>query len=167
MGRVTGKFFTDRYELDRSFRDIRQEQEDHGTIVEWYFYLGAEPDDTYDEGGRRWRGPVTVPVVSAVPVQGANVSNDSGLFVTDAITLRMSYRQITSVGIGPDISTDFESHYADRFVYRKHVYGIEAIRIDGHFDPDSHDVMVRVEAGQLRPDELFDDVEFTAFSAGP
>lgn len=165
MGRVKGKFFTNQYELKRMFRDIRQEQEDHGTSVQWYFYLGSVVDSTYDEGGRRWRGPKTMPVVSAVPVQGANVPSDSGRFVTDSIALRMSWRQITDQGIGPNISEDFESHYGDRFIYRGHVYSIEEIRVDGHFDPDSHDVMVSIRGGQLRPDELVNDVDFLNYAS--
>lgn len=167
MGRVHGKYFTNKYERKRMFRDIRQEQEYHGTSVEWYVYQGAQLDDAYDEGQRRWTGPVSVPVVSAVPVQGANVSNDAGRFVTDRIVLRISYKQLADAHVGPEISNDFEDWYADRFVYRDHVYGIEALRVDGHFDPDSLDMMVSVTAGQLRPDELYDDIDFTAFATGP
>lgn len=165
MSRVKGKFFNNDFDLKRMDRDIRQEQEGHGTTVDWYFYLGAVVDPTYDEGGRRWRGPVPMPVVSAVPAQGANVPSDSGRFVTDTIELRMSYRQITGRGIGPDISSDFENHYADRFVFRGHVYSVTAIRIDGHFDPQARDVMVRIDAGQLRPDELVNDVDFAEYAA--
>lgn len=165
MSRVKGQFFTNDFDLKRMDRDIRQEQENHGTTVDWYFYQGAVVDDTYDEGGRRWRGPVSMPVVSAVPAQGANLPSDSGMFITDTIDLRMGYRQITGRGIGPDISTDFETHYADRFVFRNHVYSVTAIRIDGHFDPEARDVMVRVTGGQLRADELVNDVDFTAFAA--
>jgi hypothetical protein len=165
MSRVKGKFFTNDFELKRMNRDIRQEQEGHGTTVDWWFYLGAISDETYDEGGRRWRGPVPMPVVSVVVDQGPNVPSDSGRFVTDAVTLRMGYRQITGRGIGPDISSDFEAHYGDRFVFRDHVYSVESIHIDGHFDPLARDVMVQVEGGQLRPDELVNDVDFTEYAA--
>lgn len=166
MGKVSGRFFTNEYERKRMFRDIRQEQEDHGTHVDWWFYLGAQLDDAYDEGQRRWQGPIAMPVVSAAPAQGANVSNDAGLYVTDRITLRLSWKQLTDKAPGPDISVNFEDRYNDRFVYRAHVYSIEAITIHGHFDPDSLDMMVQVTGGQLRPDELFDDLEFTAYTVG-
>jgi hypothetical protein len=131
MGRVKGRFFTNDFELSRLDRDIRQEQEYHGTTVDWYFYLGSQVDDVYDEGPADWKGPVKMPVVSAVPVQGANVTGDSGLYVTDRITLRLSLDQVVTRGLGRGLSSNFEQHYRDRFVYRNHVYSIEDIRIDG------------------------------------
>jgi hypothetical protein len=166
MGRVKGRFFNNDFDLNRINRDIAQEQAGHGTSVAWYFYQGAALDDTYDEGGRRWTGPKNVPVVSAVPAQGANRPSDTGQYITDHITLRMSYRQIAGdTGFTMDLSTNFEQHYADRFVFRGHVYSVQEIRMDGHFDPAARDVMVRVEGGQLRPDELVNDIDFQEYAA--
>lgn len=166
MGRVQGRFFNNSFDLKRMDRDIHQEQAGHGTTVLWYFYLGAVSDETYDEGGRRWKVPPKVmPVVSAVPTQGANVPSDSGRYITDSIELRMSYRQISDEGIGPNLSVDFEPHYSDRFIYRGHVYSIREIHSDGHFDALNRDVMVRIVGGQLRPDELVNDVDFLDYAS--
>lgn len=165
MGRVKGRFFNNDFDLNRINRDIAQEQAGHGTSVGWYFYQGAALDDTYDEGGRRWTGPKNVSVVSAVIQQGPNRPSDTGRYITDRAVLRMSYKQIADENFGMDFSTNFEPHYNDRFVFRGHVYSVQEIKSDGHFDAQARDVMVQVTGGQLRPDELVNDIDFTAYAA--
>lgn len=155
-------------------RDIELHQRTFGTTVDWYFYdpVHSTFDDVYDEGqdlagtgGRRWRGPVTLPVLSANRTEGTKVTTDDGMYVLDTIDLRMGYEQARRVGLVPEISQNQETHYSDRFIYDNLVWGIRDIQIRGQFEPSGRDMMVRVLGVRLRPDELVNDVDFVEYSA--
>jgi hypothetical protein len=153
-------------------RDIEKHQQAFGTVVQWYFYdpENSQYDDVYDEGsdsgnGRRWKGPITVPVLSANRREGSNITSDDGMYVVDTIDLRLSYEQARRVGLVPEISRNHEMHYDDRFIYDDRVWGIRDISVTGQFEASGHDIMARVLGGQLRPDELVNDIDFARWSA--
>lgn len=164
MGRRRGRFFTTRFERDRQDRLIRQQQDKFGTAVTWFFLAGATVDSVFDEpdvmGGRTFtQAARSIPVLSAVPLEGPNVPGDAGRYVTNRVVLRMSLRQVLAAGM-PDLSRDFEERYGDRFVLRGLVYDVTAIATEGNFDATNEDVVVRVEGRQLRADELTSDPDF-------
>lgn len=168
MGRVRGRFYTNRFERQRMNRDIRQYQEGHGTYVLWYFFAGITEDSIYDEpsvmGGRSFTLAASpMPVLSAVPLEGANAPGDAGRYVTNRVALRMSLRQVMSAGM-PDLSRNYEAHYGDRFVYRGLVYDVTAIVSEGNIDATDTDIVLRVEGTQLRADELTSDPAFSTYA---
>lgn len=149
-------------------RDIEQHQRAFGQVLDWYFY---DPDtstfdDVYDEGqdkgggGRRWKGPVPIPVVSANRREGQKSLSDDGRYVVDTIDIRMSYEQARRAGLSPEIALNTEHHINDRFVYDNRVWGIRDISVSGQFELSGHDTMVRILGVQLRPDELVNDQDF-------
>ncbi len=185
MVQIRSRFFPPRFDARRMDRDIAQHQQAFGTIVDWYFY---DPDtsvydDVYDEGqdtgggyangygtgyaggGRRWRGPIRIPVLSANRREGFKVLSDDGQYSLDTIDLRLSYEQTRRVGLQPEISHNHEQHLRDRFVYDNRVFGVRDISVTGQFEPSGHDVVARVLGVQLRPDELVNDPDFVRWAA--
>jgi len=167
VGRTRGRFFTTRFERDRMARGIQQFQGGFGTTVDWWFYASAEMDSIFDEpsvlGGRTFTpNPQPVPVLSAIPLEGANTPSDAGRYVTNRVLLRVSLRQAMASGM-PDLSRDFEAHYGDRFVLRGLVYDVTAIVSEGNLDATNEDVVLRVEGRQLRADELGSDEQFAGY----
>lgn len=167
----TGRFFPTKYEAKRQDRDIVAHQRSFGTSVLWYFFdQGASAyDDIYGEGqdfggGRRWFGPVTMPVLSANRLEGVKIVNDDGLYSLDTINLRVSYEQVRKSGLVQDIAHFHETHLNDRFIYDNRVWGIQEIRVTGQFDPSGHDVVAMVAGSQIRADELVNDLDFGPWS---
>lgn len=172
MARYQGRYFTDLYERHRINRDIRQEQEDHGMIVLWYFYAPQDtvPNDVYDEGdarlgGRRWKmPPLRVPVLSADRVEGARQPTDFGFYTVDTIRIRVSFQQATDAGLLPELSLNTDLHLQDRVVYDRRVFELEDLNVTGQFDSSGQDVMVLVSGTRVRPDELVNDPDFKEFA---
>lgn len=169
-----GRFFTPKWDLRRMDRDIALHQRAFGTTVDWYFFEPAQStwDEIYGEGqdtavtgGRRWRGPIKIPVLSANRREGPKVTSEDGMYILDTIDLRMSYEQARRVGLTPEISQNQEQHYNDRFVYDNLVWGIRDISITGQFEASGRDIMVRILGVRLRPDELVNDPDFAEWSA--
>lgn len=168
-----GRYFPPKFETRRMDRDIEKHQQAFGTVVGWYIYDPdtSRYDDVYDEGqdsgdgGRRWKGPLNIPVVSANRREGMRITTDDGMYILDTIDLRLSYEQSRRVGLVPEISHNHERHYKDRFIYDNLVWGIRDISVTGQFEASGHDTMVRVQGVQLRADELVNDPDFRAWSA--
>lgn len=172
LARYQGRHFTDLYERHRIDRDVRQEQEDHGTVVLWFYYA---PDltienDVYDEGdsvlgGRRWKlPPLRVPVLSANRVEGSRQETDYGFYTVDTIQIRISMQQSLDAGLMPELSLNTDLHLQDRVVYDKRVFGLSDLAITGQFDAAGHDIMVRASGTRVRPDELVNDPDFKEFA---
>lgn len=171
MGRTRGRFFTTRFERDRQQQSIGELQGKVGTTVQWWLLTGAVLDSVFDEpdvmGGRTFTQlSRPVPVLSAVPLEGANTPTDAGRYVTNRVMLRVSLRQAEAAGV-PDLSVDYEARYGDRFVLRGLVYDITAIASEGNFDATNEDVVLRIEGRQLRPDELSTDPDFASYAGTP
>lgn len=174
MAQITSRYFSPKFDRLRIDRDIEQHQRAFGTFVRWYFFdpINSTFDDVYDEGqdlpgtgGRRWRGPVDIPVISANRREGQKTLSDDGQYVLDTIDLRMSYEQARRAGLLPEISRNNELHIRDRFIYDGIVWGIRDISVTGQFEPSGHETMVRILGVMLRPDELINDPDFALYSA--
>jgi hypothetical protein len=173
MAQIRSRFFSPKYDSRRIDRDIEQHQRAFGTYIEWYFFdpVNSTFDDVYGEGqdlagtGRRWRGPVPIPVLSANRREGQKSTTDDGQYVLDTIDVRMSYEQARRAGLLPEMSHNNELHVRDRFVYDNIVWGIRDISVTGQFEPSGHDTMMRVLGVMLRPDEMVNDPDFSRYSA--
>lgn len=145
-----------------------------GTEVLWFFFQPVGPgsptvlDDVYDEGavasGKTYDGPLRIPVLSAVPAQGAENPDDQGFATYDRIVLRMSYEQVRRAGLSQNLIQDRESRLLDRFVYRSRVFDVTALQTSGHFEQTGADTVLQVSGVQLRPDELLDSPTFARYS---
>lgn len=169
-----GRFFPPKYETRRIDRDIQLHQRAFGQVVAWYFFnpTNTRTDSVYDEGndvavtgGRRWRGPIPIPVLSAVRREGVRTTTDDGQFVLDTLDVRLSHEQTRRVGLLPDMSQNTELHLRDRIIYDDRVFGIRDISVTGQFEAAGHDVMLRILGVRVRPDELVNDLDFVRWSA--
>lgn len=174
MSNIRGRYFTPKFDSRRIDRDIEQHQRAFGTFVEWYFFdpVNSTFDDIYDEGastsgsgGRRWTGPIPMPVVSANRREGLKSTSDDGQYVLDTIDLRISYEQARRAGLLPEMSHNNELHIRDRFVYDGIVWGVRDISVTGQFEPSGHDTMMRILGVMLRQDELVNDPDFVKYAA--
>ncbi len=169
-----GRFFPPKYDMRRQDRDIELHQRAFGMVVQWYFFNVEDSviDDLYDEGadtpvtgGRRWRGPLPVPVLSAVRQEGFKSTSDDGMYTLDTIDIRLSHEQARRVGLLPNMDQNTELHLRDRVVYDNRVFGLRNIQVTGQAESSGHDVMVRILGVQVRPDELVNDPDFKDWSA--
>ncbi len=171
FGRPHGRFFSVRKEELRLNHALEQYQGVYGTEVQWYFLLkqgaGTVVDDVYDEGsvigGKAYDGPHRVPVMAAQVRQGQAESDDQGMSTFDNVTLKLSYEQARRAGLDVNLINNRETHLHDRFVWRRRVFDVGSIQTAGHFDQNSTDMTILVQATQVRPDELVDSPIFQGY----
>lgn len=171
-GRSRGRFFPPVFDLNRIDRDLQQFGETFGTVILWYFF---DPDrsfsnDIYPEGdielgGRRWvTPPLRVPTLSANRLEGSrDVSDGAGLYTVDHIRVELSSETATRAGLLPDVSQNTTLHLNDRFIYENKVFSPTSFHDTGQFEPTNARVVLSIDATQLRPDEIGNDVDFADY----
>jgi len=138
-------------------------QEPMGQKVRWWVFSQAatEVDPVYDVGantgtGRMWEVPFEMSVVQATITQGPLFQNDRGFYTLDNLVLVVNatemYSKLPDMAYGPD------AHLKDRVEYRSHVFTPTLIYPKGHIQ--NHLVVVRIEAQEVKPEELVNDVQF-------
>jgi len=168
--RSRGRFFPTRYETKRMDVDIQAYQEQMGTTVLWWFFDfdDTQFNETYDEGdrinGKRFKGPIRLPVLSAVRIPAERRPSDEGMYGIDTIDVRMSYEQARRAGLGPELDLNTTPHLNDRVGYEGRVFEIRDILVTGQYDPTQTYMIIRVNGRQLRPDEMVFDPDFAAYS---
>lgn len=154
-----------------------------GNIVEWWFYdpINTVIDPIYDVGassaggGRRWNGPIQVPVVNAAIYQGATpANNDRGFYNTDVLRITINMDVIRD-GVdlrGANESTlpqlskieTYPDHYLfDRVVFRQQVFQPTQITPRGIIT-DKYTV-VTIECSQVNAEELVNDPQFASYAS--
>ena len=153
-----------------------------GTTIDWWFYdqVNTVVDPIYDvgsysaAGGRRWTGPIVVPVVNASIFQGTTPSNDErGFYNVDTLRITINVDvvrqgnnlvgsnsgtipQLSMLEINPD-------HYLlDRIVFREQVYQPIKINTLG-FITDRYTV-ISIDCTQVNPEELVNDPQFQSYA---
>lgn len=180
FGRPRGRFFSTRDEMQRMDRAMEIQQQVFGDEVEWYFHLprveegwvdGSVSDDIYDEGlvtsgdgGKRYDGPLRIPVLGINVAQGQEVNDDQGFATYDHVKFTASYEQLRRAGLDRDLIGNREEHLHDRFVWRDRVFDVESIQTSGHFEHSGRDMTVLVTANQVRSDELYDSPIFAKYA---
>ena len=123
----------------------------------------SEMGDVYDEGvgvGKVYRPPVTVPVLHAIHDEGANEDLDTGFYFNDDLHITASFDQLFRTGlVFQDIRTN--KYLKDRIVYDTRVFKVTNIEILGQVR--ERDVIVSIQATQVKPDELVNDPQFAEF----
>ena len=158
-----------------------------GSHVEWWFFDKDNTviDEIYDvgssssDGGRRWIGPVRVPVVNADMDQGATVQNDRGFYNTDVLTVTINMDIITSgknrtmtdiqgansstIPQLSKIETQPDSYLLDRIVFRNEVFAPVQIFPRGIIT-DQYTLMT-IRCYQVNPEELVNDPQFETYAS--
>lgn len=137
---------------------------------DWIFYYRFNPnasviDDVYDEAagaGKVYDGPIRVPAIHVVHVQGSNEYGDMGFYYNDELTATISFDQLSAVGLTyADVTAG--QYLKDRLLYNDQIYRIVQISSRGKIQERS--VIVEITATQMKPDELVDDLQFKQWSA--
>lgn len=163
-GKSTFGRFSALYEIDSVGTGVENDlQEPMGQKVRWWTYNteATETDPVYSVGadigtGRMWNPPFEMSVVMATITQGPLYQNDRGFYTMDNLTLVVNatemYAKLPGMAYGPDV------HLKDRVEYRGHAFTPTLIYPKGHIQ--NHLVVVRIEALEVKPEELINDVQF-------
>lgn len=154
-------------ETERIFAGMAGWRDVNGDWVFYYRYnpLLSQVDDVYDEAsgsGRVYDGPIRVPAIHVVHIQGSNEYGDLGFYYNDELTATISFNQMSGTGLTyADVTAG--QYLKDRLLYNDQVYRIVQISSRGKIQERS--VIVTITASQLKPDELVDDAQFKQWSA--
>ena len=145
-------------------------QQQVGQTVPWYLYDTADTatDPIYDVGatpqGRRWYPPLLLPALSVVKLEGQQVRNDEGFYVTDILRVVFSPETARLVGLG-DLILHPDIHDKDRIVYENKVFSINQVRIKGVVTA-GYAIGV-ADAVQVKSEELVNDPQFQTYIGQP
>ena len=162
-----GRFNSD-FETNRIFTAMEGWRRSYGDVLRYYRYNSAlsQIDPVYDEAvgsGRVYNPPLSVPCQHVSHVQGANEYGEYGMYYNDTLTGYVSFAAFTGVGLTySDIETG--NYLDDRVLYDRKVFRVVQLITQGQIQ--QRDILVLLQASQLKPDELVDDPEFANWSLG-
>lgn len=165
-----GGRFDARYEAHSVSAGARDDLEQpFGQNVEWWAYdvAAQQVDSVYDVGvpavgGRVWKGPYRLPVISAHQIQGKTPQqNHEGFFNADRLRLVVRVDTARQVGL-KHIADHPDQLLADRVQWRGQVYKPEGVQPRGIVGHDRY-LIVSIDATQIRPDELINDPSFPSY----
>lgn len=168
MSRLDGKKgrWTSDVETDQIYVAMKGWQQVAGTIVDYYRFnsLATQVDNIYDEAtgdGRLYFPRVRVPVLHATIVAGENENTDMGFYFNDTLTILCAFDQFTKTGM--DFADVLQGNYLkDRIYYNQKVFRVLAMNPSGKIQ--ERPTMIRIDATQLKPDELIDDTQYAPWS---
>ena len=169
MGRLDwkrGRWSADQ-ETDRMFKAMRGWRDVAGDWLDYYrFDQGAtQIDPIYDEatGGRIYNSPVRLPCLHVTSIKGENENSDMGFYYNDTLSAVISFEQFTGVGMShADILNG--DYLNDRVYYDQRIYRVTQLAVRGQIQ--QRDIIVGLDATQMKPDELVDDPQFSQWSQG-
>lgn len=151
-------------------KGLRGYQSTAGDLVDyWRFHRELSIEDpVYDEGtsvGRVFHGPFTVPVLHVVHTQGDDtIGGTQGFYTNDTLQVSAGWRQLARVGLTrTDVRTN--GYLRDRITYDEKVFRITRMTALGQIR--RADLIVAIEATQMKADELVDDAQFAAYAVDP
>lgn len=170
MGRIGwkgGRFSVD-YETDDIYKGLRDWQRWTGDKVNYFrfIYDQSNVDPVYGEAtgpnGRVYFGPNLIPALHVIHVEGDNQNTENGFYYNDELHITLSFDQINRMGIGrTNIITQTNTYLKDRVEYRGKIYRVTNVQILGQIQRKP--IIITVDATQLRPDEMVNDVQFAQF----
>ena len=174
FGQVGGRF-DQALELDMIFDGTAQDnQEFVGQTLPWYVFdrENSITDLVYDvgsdlaAGGRRWKPPLLVPVLSVQRTQGAYDAAVAGFYVTDSVHVSISVRQAELHGLG-DLEERPDLHMPDRFIWNGTVFS--PVRIQERGLVQQRFTVIGLDALEVNPDELVNDAnpDFRKYAQPP
>lgn len=169
MGRIGwkgGRFSVD-FETSEIYRGLRDWHRWTGDNIYYYrfAYDQSTKDPTYGEAtgplGRVYFGPNLVPALHVIHIEGDNDNTEEGFYYNDRAHVTMSFDQVKRMGLSKmDLNT--QNYLKDRFVYDDKVFRVTSVQILGQIQ--QRDIIVSVDATQVKPDELVNDVQFAQYS---
>lgn len=144
-------------------------QHNFGDEIEYYRFLSEDSytNTIYDEGdrvGKVYAPVLYVPCLHVTHSDGIKEQNDTGLYFNDGLYITCSFSQFTRVGL-TYVDLDHQQYLNDRLVYDRKVFGVESIYVLGQIQ--ERDIIVSIEASQVKPDELVNDSQWAAYANLP
>lgn len=151
-----------------------------GNILQWWFYdpVNTVVDPIYDAGGntaggRRWIGPVSVPIINVTVTQGITKQNDRGFYNTDSLSITINMDLVEgnrntfgrSQATYPHLmamTTTPDKYLRDRIIFRDQVWTPHRVLPMGLIA--SKFTVIHVDCNQVNPEELVNDPQFQAFA---
>lgn len=159
-----------RYELASIERGMTRDlQQPVGQTISWWVFDSRHQfvDDLYDvgsiDGGRIWREPLPVNVLSAIKYEANEEHNMRGLYLVDTLSVVLSVSDARAAGLD-DLVFNPDAHVLDRIVYEGKVFGIDQVRTRGMVTADY--AVIAVDAVQVKAEEMVNDPQFSQFLIG-
>jgi len=135
----------------------------------YYFrfaYDQSSNDPVYGEAdspnGRVYDGPMLIPALHVLHTEGANDDGVDGFYYNDTAHITMSFDQIKRMGLDRvDLNT--QNYLKDRFVYDTKVFRVTRMEVMGQIQ--QRDIIVSIDATQVKPDEMVNDLQFAQYAA--
>jgi hypothetical protein len=160
-----GKWSADT-ETDQIYMALEGWRQVSGDWVDYYRFNApaTEIDNIYDEAtgqGRLYFPRVRIPVLHATIVAGENENTDMGFYFNDTLVILCAFDQFTKTGM--DFADVLQGNYLkDRIYYNQKVFRTLMMNPSGKIQ--ERPTMIRIEATQMKPDELVDDTAFMPWS---
>lgn len=157
-----GRFHND-FETDEINRGLAGWQAVNGDTVDYYRFDSENSvvDDVYDEGdgvGKSYVEIDSVPVLHVIHTEGSQEDTENGFYYNDDLHVTASFDLLDRVGL-KSMDIDHQTYLKDRMVYDGRVWRITAVSVLGQIQ--RRDVIVSIEATQVRHDELVNDAQFS------
>lgn len=137
-----------------------------GTNAEWWVFdpVNSVTDAVYDvgdiDGGRRWKGPFSLPVIRSVISQGKVYQNERGYYNLDTLHLTLHADDVERIFPGVVANPDLQDR--GRIVWRNQVYRPIGVQQRGII-ADRFTLIV-VDLIQVMPEEMVNDPQFQAYA---
>lgn len=164
-----GGRFDAEFETNDILRGINEDlQKPVGTNADWWVFDPANTvmDPVYDvgdiDGGRRWLGPYSIPVIRAVITQGAIQQNQRGYYGVDMLHLTLHAEDIER--IHSDVVANPDLQARGRIVWKNQVY--RPIKVQQRGIISERYTLVVVDCIQVMPEEMYNDPQFQEYANG-
>ncbi|MFF8283338.1 hypothetical protein ACF06W_11515 [Streptomyces albus] len=149
--------------IHRGLRGWQRATGDSFTYFRWQ-YDESEMHPVYDEGtgvGRRFYGRWQLPALHVNHVEAANSEpRDSGLYIVDSLHVTCGFDQLSKTGLS-GVNIRHGAYQRDRIAYDNVLFAVQHVDIRGQIR--RRDVIVTIDATQIRDDELVNDPDFAAY----
>lgn len=168
MGRLDWK--SGRFDADLETKEIastlRGWQAEFGDRVLYYRYWGDESEihDIWREAtgvGRVWHPADEVEVLHVTHIEGRAEERAQGQYYNSTLHVTASWNQLQRLGM-TEMDLLYQSFLNDRIVYDYRVFRVTQIQVMGQIQ--RRDVVVSIEATQVKPDEMLNDPQFVKFA---
>lgn len=168
MGRLdfkNGRFGTD-YETDQIEGALRGWQGEFGDAL-LYYRFWQEQSQTHDifdeatEAGRIYHPPQRVPVLHVTHIEGGQEQREQGFYYNDDLYVKGFFEDFRDNLGFTDLDIVHQHYMRDRVVYDYKVFKVLRLSITGQIQ--ERDIMVSMEATQVKPDELINDPQFKKY----
>lgn len=154
---------------DKMFVAMRGYAENNGDWITYYRFnrLATQYHPVYDEavnGGLQFHAPVRVQCLHVIHIDGPKEDGGGkGFYYNDALNATIAFDLFVQAGMTlADIETG--NYENDRVLYDRKLFEVTQLSTEGQVQ--QRDIIVGLEATQLKPDELVNDTMFAEWSLG-